>query len=392
MSIADRWLLPDGVEEVLPPEARHLEFIRRRLLDSFAAWGYELVITPMVEYLESLLTGTGEDLDLKTFKVTDQVSGRTMGIRADMTPQVARIDAHSLDREGIVRLCYAGTILHATADNMLASRTPISIGAELFGDSSTRADLEIVSLMIESIRREQVDPVHVELGDVGIFRDLTHSVGVTGRIEEMLFELIQHKDMAELGARAAQLELAPGLTEKIIRLPSLCGGIEILDDARRLFEDDAAIIKRLDNLAEVARRLGARFPELDLYYDLSELRGYNYHTGIVFAAYGASGQRFAKGGRYDHVGEVFGRARAATGFDIDLKTLAASARYAAAAVNRVHAPQQAGAEEDAGRWAFITGLREKGYVVVEQVDADDACDYRLVQDAGEWKIVPAKNS
>ncbi|MEX2326765.1 MAG: ATP phosphoribosyltransferase regulatory subunit, partial [Pseudomonadales bacterium] len=164
MSIADRWLLPDGVEEVLPPQAAHLEAVRRRVLDRFSAWGYELVITPMVEYLESLLTGTGRDLDLKTFKVTDQVSGRMMGIRADITPQAARIDAHSLKRDGIVRLCYAGTVLHAQADNQLASRTPISVGAELFGETGTRGDLEIVSLMIEVVKREGISPVHIELG------------------------------------------------------------------------------------------------------------------------------------------------------------------------------------------------------------------------------------
>lgn len=387
MSIADRWLLPDGVEEVLPPQAGHLEAIRRRLLDSFAAWGYELVITPMVEYLESLLTGTGEDLDLKTFKVTDRVSGRMMGIRADMTPQVARIDAHSLDRDGVARLCYAGTILHATADNMLASRTPISIGAELFGDSSSRADLEIVSLMIEAIRRERVDAVHVELGDVGIFRELMSSLGITAQVEASLFELIQRKDKAELTAQIARLDIAPSLAEKVTRLADLCGGVEVLDGARRLFQGDAAVIRRLDNLAEVAEGLAARFPELDLYYDLSELRGYNYHTGIVFAAYGASGQRFAKGGRYDHVGEVFGRARAATGFDIDLKTLAASVPLGPAAGNRVHAPPVKTGQE-AGRWALISRLREQGYVVVEQDEVDATCDHRVVNDAGEWKLVP----
>lgn len=387
MSIADRWLLPDGVEEVLPPKASHLEAVRRRLLDLFEAWGYELVITPMVEYLESLLTGTGKDLDLKTFKVTDRVSGRMMGIRADMTPQVARIDAHSLGRESIVRLCYAGTILHATADNMLASRTPISVGAELFGDRSSRADLEIVSMMIDAVRGEQTAPVHIELGDVGIFRELMLSAGLTGQTEETLFELIQRKDTAELADRTARLELSPALAGKLTRLPGLCGGVDMLEEARALFAGDPAIIARLDNLSGIAEGLAARFPAQSLYFDLSELRGYNYHTGIVFAAYGASGQRLAKGGRYDRVGEVFGRSRAATGFDIDLKVLAAALPMAEKRGKRVHAPA-AGEEDEAGRWAFVSRLRGEGYVVVEQVDGGEGFDYQVVNEAGEWTLQP----
>lgn len=387
MSIADRWLLPDGVEEVLPPEAAHLENVRRRLLDRFSSWGYELVITPLVEYLESLLTGTGKDLDLKTFKVTDQVSGRMMGIRADMTPQVARIDAHSLDREGVVRLCYAGTILHANADNMLASRTPISVGAELFGDGSTRADLEIVSLMIESIRREGISPVHVELGDVGIFRELVRSIDLGADAEETLFELIQRKDTAELSAVTARLKLPRPVTAKINALPELCGGSAVLDNARRLFEGDEAISARIDSLSEVSKGLAARFHDVDTYFDLSELRGYNYHTGIVFAAYGGAGQRFAKGGRYDHVGEVFGRSRAATGFDIDLKALASATAQTGSDAERVLAPPSGASSDEASRWAFISELREQGYIVVESDDDDVGFDCRIVKSGDGWKVI-----
>ena len=388
MSIADRWLLPDGVEEVLPPAASHLEAVRRRLLDQFEAWGFELVITPMVEYLESLLTGTGRDLDLKTFKVTDQVSGRMMGIRADMTPQVARIDAHSLDREGIVRLCYAGTVLHAKADNMLASRTPISVGAELFGDSSTRADLEIVSLMIEAIRGEGISPVHIELGDVGIFRELVQTATLAAEEEERLFGLIQKKATAELAAVLESLELPANVAAKIKALPDLCGDTNVLAKARELFAGDAAITRRLASLAEVASGLSARFPDLDLYYDLAELRGYAYHTGIVFAAYGASGHRLAKGGRYDDVGEVFGRARAATGFDIDLKMLAASSAVTTAKRQRVFAPP-AEAGSEAERWAFVSGLRSEGYIVIESDDDEKGYDLRAACEDGAWKLVDA---
>ncbi|MCB1693006.1 MAG: ATP phosphoribosyltransferase regulatory subunit [Pseudomonadales bacterium] len=384
MSIADRWLLPDGVEEVLPPSAAHLEAVRRRLLDLFERWGYELVITPMVEYLESLLTGTGKDLDLKTFKVTDQVSGRMMGIRADITPQVARIDAHSLHREGASRLCYAGTVLHAKADNMLASRTPIAVGAELFGDTGNHGDLEIVSLMIEAIRAEGITPVHLELGDVGIFRELVKVAGMPAGTEEKLFELIQRKAVPELGDLLATLSLAPAMKSKVMALPGLCGDEGVIDEARRLFESDAAILARIDALADIARRLAARFGELDIYYDLSELRGYAYHTGIVFACYvPGTAQRLAKGGRYDHVGEVFGRARAATGFDIDLKVLARSSKVAPEPAQRVRIP--GGLLDREGLWAYVAELRRQGFVVVE-TDGDGNYDFSVEADGEGYKL------
>lgn len=389
MSIADRWLLPDGVEEVLPPQAAHLEAVRRRVLDRFSAWGYELVITPMVEYLESLLTGTGRDLDLKTFKVTDQVSGRMMGIRADITPQVARIDAHSLKRDGIVRLCYAGTVLHAKADNMLASRTPIAVGAELFGETGTRGDLEIVSLMIEVLEREGVSPVHIELGDVGIFRELARVAGLDEVDEERLFELIQQKAGAEIEAVLKALGIGGPGADKIAALPTLCGGSEVLAAAQASFADNLAIIGRLESLKEVADGLEVRFPDIDIYYDLSELRGYNYHTGIVFAAYkGNNGQRLGKGGRYDHVGEVFGRARAATGFDVDLKGLSSHSIVGLDAARRVLAPLVDNREQQ-GRWAFISQLREEGYIVVESDVAVD-CELKVVHASGQWQLADIK--
>ncbi len=385
MSNPDRWLLPDGVEEVLPPEAAHLESVRRKLLDRFASWGYELVITPMVEYLESLLTGTGKDLDLRTFKVTDQISGRMMGIRADITPQVARIDAHSLKREGQTRLCYAGTVLHTKPENMLASRTPVAVGAELFGDTGTRGDLEIVSLMVESIRGEDIHPVHLELGDVGIFKELVNAAGLTREDEDRLFELIQRKAMAELRATTKSLGLSPVIAAHIAELPRLCGGLEVLDKARAQFAGNEGIGERLQNLVDVAEGLAARFTDVDVYYDLSELRGYNYHTGIVFAGYvGETGQRLAKGGRYDHVGEVFGRSRAATGFDIDLKMLARHSKVADIGRKCVRATPGVHGDE-AGRWSLIRRLRAEGYVVIESAEAD--CAMRIEFDGNRWQLM-----
>ena len=387
MSIADRWLLPDGVEEVLPPEAARLEGVRRRLLDLFASWGFELVMTPMVEFLESLLTGTGKDLDLKTFKVTDQVTGRMMGIRADITPQVARMDAHSLKREGVVRLCYAGTVVHAKADDMLASRTPITVGAELFGDTGAAGDAEIVGLMIEAIRQEGIAPIHVELGDVGIFRELMRGANVAGLDAERLFELIQRKSTAELVGLLEEIGLPRTIAARVASLPDLFGGEEVLATAREVFAGDAGIIKRIDSLALVATHLSARYPDLDIYYDLSELRGYNYHTGIVFAAYIASaGQRLAKGGRYDDVGEVFGRARAATGFDVDLKVLAANSRIEGEPAMRVQAPTV----HDEVLWKYIQELRQQGYVVIETAGTGDF-DSQIVFKDSRWQLAATGN-
>ncbi len=392
MDIVDRWLLPDGIEDILPEEARKLELMRRKLLDQFDSWGYEYVIPPMVEFLDSLLTGTGHDLDLKTFKVTDLVSGRMMGIRADMTPQVARMDAHSLNRPGPVRLCYSGTALHSQADNMLASRTPIKVGAELFGDTGPGGDLEIVSLMIESLRAVQVEAINIELGDVSIFRYLIELTDLDQRSQDVLFGLVQRKAMAELATVLSDLELEPGLASMLVALPGLCGDESVLEKSRQMFTDHPQILARLDNLIWITQALRERFADIEFYYDLSELRGYNYHTGIVFAAYvGKSGAAVAKGGRYDHVGEVFGRARGATGFDIQLNQLAREVGVMPIAPMRVLATPNEGATE-ASRWQFIRSLREQGYTVVESGELPGSFDFELVFQDTEWQLRPVDPS
>ncbi len=389
MTIADRWLLPDGIEDILPDDARALEMIRRRLLDLYASWGYEYVIPPMVEFLESLLTGTGRDLDLKTLKVTDLVSGRSMGIRADMTPQVARIDAHSLNRPGPVRLCYAGTVLHSQADNMLVSRSPIKVGAELFGESGRESDLEIVSLMVSSLRVLGIENIHLELGDVSIFRALMDSAGISGPAQEELFELVQRKAFAELGDQIEHLRIPPAVGEPLEQLPSLCGHDAVIGDARKLFSGYPDILERLDNLEWLGNRLASRFNELDIYFDLSELRGYAYHTGIVFAAYlDRSGQTIAKGGRYDHIGQVFGRDRSATGFDVLLRGLSDKVPLMEDRKPRVLAlPPDA--DSDAARWERMKQLREEGYIVVETAGPTEDIDFELVPQAGRWELQPA---
>lgn len=385
MTIADRWLLPDGIEEILPPKARNLELVRRKLLDLYASWGYEYVIPPMIEFLESLLTGTGRDLDLKTFKMTDQLSGRLMGIRADMTPQVARIDAHSLNREGPARLCYAGTVLHAKADNMLASRSPARVGAELFDIAEPDGELEIISLMLESLDVVGVESVHLELGDVGIFRHLLAKANVTADREAVLFELIQRKAKADLQKEVADSGIDKKTGEFLTSLPDLMGTEKVLADALKIYSGIEPIESRITTLSRLSEKIKSRFAKVKLSYDLSELRGYSYHTGIVFAAYlGGSGQLLAKGGRYDRIGEVFGRARVATGFDVDLNLLAGTVTIEQ---DSKIVCLSKGEDEGEGKIEFIKSLRDQGYVVIEGKPGSNPADYTLIYQEGQWKLV-----
>jgi len=387
MGIVDRWLLPDGVEDILPSQAKRLEEVRRRLLDLFSTWGYDYVIPPMIEYLESLLTGTGRDLDLKTFKVVDFLTGRTMGVRADITPQVARIDAHSLNSDGVARLCYAGTVVQAQADSMLANRTPLSVGAELFGDSTSKADTEIVSLMIESLKSLGFDAVHVDLGNVDIFRQLMSGFALNTDQQELLFEAVQRKSVAEISAHCKAFDLSDSDSLLLTQLPGLTGNDSVLERARSLFKEHEGILSSIDNLQQVSDTIAGRFTDLDVYFDLSELRGYAYHTGMVFAAYvDASRSVVAKGGRYDHIGQVFGReARGATGFSIDVRSLAEKVMLPEESRKCVWIPDVPPGEEGS-LWEQIQQLRAEGYIVVES-GQPDGFDHHLDFLNGQWQLV-----
>ena len=384
MSSSERnsWLLPEGIEDVLPDRAAQLEQVRRRLLDHFSGWGYEYVITPMLEFLDSLLTGTGRDLDIKTFKVTDQMSGRTMGVRADMTPQAARIDAHSLNRDGPVRLCYAGTVLHSRPDNMLASRSPTMAGAELFGVRDASADLEIICLMVDALQALGVDRIHLELGDVSIFRELVTGVSEADQAE--IFDLIQRKAHADLAAAVERSVADPVLRELIIELPRLCGGSEVLFRAQEMFAGNDTICASIRNLEWISERVADRFSGIDFYYDLSELRGYSYHTGIVFAAF-VDGTRVAKGGRYDDVGAVFGRNRGATGFDVHVASLASLLRALVPEHSQVLVRATDTINDDC--WRAVQALRSEGVTVIETLDDSAAGAARLSFVDGEWQVV-----
>lgn len=310
------WLLPEGIEDLLPGEAWHVETLRRRILDEFVGHDYEFVMPPMLEYVDSLLTGTGRDMDLRTFKLVDQLSGRTLGIRADITPQVARIDAHLLNREGVTRLCYCGSVLHARPAGLMASREPLQIGAEIYGEAGLAADSEILRMLARTLELAGVPAARIDLGHVGIFRALAALAGLDADIEEEVFAALQAKDMPGL------TELLAGVPEAaraaLLALPELYGGGDILDEAARRLPALPEIAAALDALRRVAG--GATVP---VGFDLADLRGYHYHSGIVFAAYGAGAPgAIALGGRYDRVGRHFGRDRPATGFSMDLREVA----------------------------------------------------------------------
>ena len=389
MKMVDHWQLPDGVEEVLPAQAEAVERLRRQLLDLFHAWGYRLVIPPLVEFTESLLVGLGEDLDLTTFKLTDQISGRTLGIRADITPQVARIDAHSIADEGVTRLCYAGSTLHTRPKSPFASRSPIQLGAELYGDDSVGADVEVVCMMLATLEAAGLSGITLDLGHVGIYEAVLLHAELEEAREATVFDALQRKSVPDLIQALEGVD--PGTTALIIALAKLHGDESILDDARALYAETVPdALLGLDTLQQVARTIRRQQPDLDIYFDLAELRGYNYHTGLVFAAYVPGvGEALANGGRYNDVGAVFGRARPATGFAADLKALMALVPD----VTESGAISLPGVDDEA-LLLRARELRESGEVVIQSFsgEVDPRCDRELVEMEGQWLIRPLKTT
>ena len=312
------WLLPENIEDILPPKAWKLEGVRRAMLDLFRARGYELVVPPIIEYLDSLLTGTGSDLDLKTFKLVDQLSGRLMGVRADITPQVARIDAHLLGKNAVNRLCYAGSVLHAVPDGVYHSREPIQLGAELYGLAGVEGDQEILRLMLDALDAAGLGKLQLDVGHVGIYRALAAESNLSGETEQLIFEALQSKAQDEVVRLANGLRA--DLRDALAALTDLYGDASMLSEARSRLPRLPAISQALDTLEKLASEFAGQGVEMA--FDLAELRGYGYHSGVVFAAYaGGRSRAIALGGRYDEVGKVFGRARPATGFSLDLREL-----------------------------------------------------------------------
>ncbi|GAA6136235.1 ATP phosphoribosyltransferase regulatory subunit [Oceaniserpentilla sp. 4NH20-0058] len=384
MNQADRWLLPDGIEELLPPEAKQLEAMRRTLLDTFSNWGYELVVPPQLEFLESLLTGVGSDLNLQTFKVTDQLTGRLMGVSADITPQVARIDAHSWAKEGINRLSYCGSVLHTRAKSLLSSRAPMQVGAELFGESGPCADVEILSLMVESMQRAGLDNIHLDIGHVGIYKALVAQAELSAEAEQQIFENLNNKSVTEYQLLVQQYVKEPKLQQAFISLLTLNGSTDVIEQAQVL-EDVADVASSLANLNEICSTLQSRFAGVDIFIDLAELRGFDYHTGIVFAAYVAGhGQAVAQGGRYDDTGAVFGRARAATGFSADIKQWVRIVNKQVSTEDGIFAPVDAD-------WSVVSELRSQGKRVISGLSNTDdpaaiGCTSVLVFKNDQWIV------
>jgi len=363
-----------------------MEQVRRRLLDLFRVHGYQLVIPPLLEYLESLTTGAGHDLDLATFKVVDLLSGRLMGIRADITPQAARIDAHLLNRQGVTRLCYAGSVLRTRPDGLAQTREPLQVGAELFGHAGIESDIEIQQLLVKGLQAVGVRALHLDLSHVGIFRSLVRHGGIAKAHEQELYGALQSKD--KTGLRELLAGLGHEVQQALLALTDLNGDVEVLQAAQDCLPPHAEIRQALQDLRHIAQQLAGLGVEVS--FDLAELRGYHYHSGAVFAAYaqGHAGP-LALGGRYDEVGSAFGRARPATGFSLDLRSLA-TALPPAQAEQAILAPLS----EDAGLQATIAALRTNGEIVIVELPghetsrAELGCNRALINQQGTWQVVP----
>jgi len=390
MKHADRWLLPDGIEEVLPPRAQHIENLRRHLLDVMNGWGYDLVMPPALEYIESLLSGAGQDLDLRTFKVTDQLSGRLMGLSADTTPQVARIDAHSLAPEGIGRFCYCRTVFHTRSRSLLASRTPTQIGAELYGQAGVEADVEIICLMLETLSAAGLRDVHLDLGNVGVYQAVAEHLALTDEQQQALFELLSLKCRSDVALWARESQLGENAQSIIDALMALQGHPDALTDvATELARLVPATADELDHLMKVTELVMHRYPEASVCLDVTELRGYQYHTGLVFGAYVPGyGDAIAQGGRYDETGAAFGRARPARGFSADLRVLEQLGEYSQPEIKTVVAPADS---KDDALWQTVQSLRADGVRVVlgREADVQQAdCSLQLMND--QWQLVNKK--
>jgi len=387
----NHWLLPEGIEEILPEAAKRIERVRHDLLRLYRGWGYELVMPPFIEYLESLLTGTGNDLDLQTFKLTDQLSGRTMGLRADMTPQVALIDAHVLNRKAPTRLCYIGTVLRTRPLELGGSRSPIQVGVELYGHTGPESDVEIIRLMMASLDTVGLDDVLLDLGHVGIFRGLAKDAGLDAHQEAQMFDILQRKSVPELNEFLADCQVPDAARSRLAALCELTGDESVLSRAEEMFKGAGAeVFDALNALRSVADLLKERIPDLKIHYDLAELRGYHYHSGVVFAAYSIGlGKAIAQGGRYDNLGLGDVVSRPATGFSADLhQWVGLSGISTTPYAPGILAPWG----NDAGLLEKIDVLRQSGERVIQElpgldVDQSSGCDRRLILQDNHWEVV-----
>jgi ATP phosphoribosyltransferase regulatory subunit len=376
------WLLPEAIEDLLPVEAAQVESLRRRMLDEFARHGYQLVAPPLLEFADALLDDNASDLNLSSFKLVDQLSGRTLALRADITPQAARIDAHLLNRTGVTRLCYCGNVLHTRPSGLFATREPVQIGVELYGHAGLEADHEVIRLLARTLEIADLPPSRIDLGHAGIFRALVAGQGLTSAAEQDLFEALQGKDIPTL--RELTALLAEPVRNGLLALPTLYGGVEVIRGASACLPMLPDILRALGDL----QRLAGELADLPLSFDLADLRSYHYHNGVVFAAYCAdSPAALALGGRYDGIGARFGRARPATGFSLDLRPLARLAKPQSMP-GAILAPWP----EDTLLLAEIERLRAQGEIVIaalpDHADGwrEAGCDRRLVRRNDQWIV------
>ena len=380
------WLLPEHIADVLPAQARRIEELRRALLDRARAYGFELVMPPLLEHLESLLSGTGRELDLKTFKLVDQLSGRMLGLRADTTPQAARIDAHLLNREGVTRLCYCGPVLHTRPAGLSATREPLQFGAEIFGHAGLEADLEATELALDGLAAASVEPLVIDMADARVLRGVLAGVPLdAARLQDIVSAL---SDKDEPALQQASASLAAETRGALAALLRLYGGDEVLSVARTQLPDRPLVRAALDQLQWLASHLRNAYPRLKVGFDLSDMSGYAYYSGARFAIYGAgSSDALARGGRYDEVGAVFGRNRPAVGFSLDLKALAEVAGPSPAPT-AIRSPWG----EDPALRAAMRRLREAGETVLAVLPGHEPeaqafdCDRELVLLGGQWVL------
>ncbi|MDG2036162.1 MAG: ATP phosphoribosyltransferase regulatory subunit [Pseudomonadales bacterium] len=418
MTSVDRWMLPEGVDELLPERAAVAEQIRRNILDLFNSWGYQLVVPPLIEFTDSLLIGMGKDVETQSFRLTDQISGKSMAVRADITPQTARIDAHSLKIEGVRRLCYAGSVLHTRPKTLMASRCPMQVGAELYGAPSISADIEVISLLLETLQvidgafasangsaGKGLCKLTLDLGHVSIYNAVREAIQqAVPTLDQddlaLIFDAIQRKSLPDLKCLLPNLLAGHAITETLYQLPNLCGGAEVLGQAKELLGSlGQGVVDAIDQLTQVAEIVAQRFTEVEIYFDLAEIRGYEYHTGLVFAAYAdGHGLALANGGRYDNIGKVFGSERSATGFNTDIKALIdflgsraiVAGQQASAAREIIAAPSDCSGAQ-ASLWQAVSQLRSAGQVVIfNGEEGTEKPTSLLVQKSGDWVVEKIK--
>ncbi len=384
--LSNNWQLPEGIEESLPDEALKLESLRSRLLDLYQSWGYEFVMPPMIEYLDSLLVDS-PTLDLQTFKITDQLSGKMMGIRADMTPQIARIDAHCLQSKSPARFSYIGTVLKTRPDSFGGSRAPLQFGVELYGYEGVEADLEVINLMLDSMEICSVSSLHIDLGHVGIFKEISKMAGLSQGQEDTLFDMLQRKSIPEIKLFLQTLELDADIKSALIALPRLIGDQGIFTEAKslKIFQTEQ-ISQFLHDLSLLGNKLREKYPQLEVNYDFAELCGYRYKTGIVYALYTpGEGRELARGGRYNGIGAAFGNARPATGFSADLKNLLRlSCKQDKIAVRKIFT-------DDTACEDYVRELRSQGEIVVQALGTawsplDYGCTHRINKSNNQWTV------